>query len=71
MGKIIKIHIKRHHIVKSKDIKDLFELSKNETIIDFGMWRGRSPYEVEHGANPDTHDEWFIETDEVTKGERD
>jgi len=71
MGKIIKTHIKRHHVVKLKEIREAFNIPKGEVIIDFGLWKGRSPWDEQHGVDPDTHDEWFIETDEVTKGERD
>jgi|GEM_PF-3980093 len=66
MSKIIRTHIKRHHIVKVKEIREAFNIPKGEMILNFGLWSGRSPYDVERGVNPDTHDEWFIETDETT-----
>ena len=66
MAKIYSTHIKRNHIVKVADVRKLFDIPKAEEILNFGLWNGRSPKDVEDGVSSDT-DEWYIETEETKK----
>jgi len=58
-----KLFTRRRYIVTSKEIKEFFQLKG--TIKDFGLWKGRSPKSVEDAVDPDTHDQWFIETEDA------
>jgi hypothetical protein len=58
------VQIDRQYIITSKELKKQMEI-KGE-ITGIGLWRGRSPDEIEKGKSPDL-DEWEIRTTEKIK----
>jgi len=60
--KVEKLFTRRRYIVKAKEMKEFFKL--RGTIVNFGLWKGRSPQAVKDGVDPDTYDEFYIETED-------